>query len=192
MEEYLKRCESHVTTKTWRAMEEDMEMISSKKRKFYSELRTEEYCGGGDVEPAPENPVSPATSRTSGGSDKHEEHSNDVVKKRSSDLESEVFETEISTCIDRVFREATPTSELYGDSEQVLLQSLSTPKKKSSSPPANPRRKIVESTPSAAELDEFFAAAEKYDRKRFVEKYNYDIVKDVPLEGKYQWVRLQD
>ncbi|KAL3621165.1 hypothetical protein CASFOL_036077 [Castilleja foliolosa] len=191
MEEYLK-CESHLTTTTWRSVEENMEMISGKKRKFDSELRNEDYRGC-DVEVVTENPVSPATSRTSGGSDKYEEHSNDVVKRGLSDLETEVFETGIPTSIDRIFsRECTPTSELYGDSEEILLQSLSTPKKKSLSPPENPRRKIVEITPSAAELDEFFAAAEEYDRKRFVEKYNFDIVKDVPLEGKYQWVRLQD
>ncbi|XP_047983131.1 cyclin-dependent kinase inhibitor 6-like isoform X3 [Salvia hispanica] len=46
------------------------------------------------------------------------------------------------------------------------------------------------SMPSAAELERFFAAAEKYEQKRFAQKYNYDIVKDVPLEGRYHWVRL--
>ncbi|KAL6522595.1 hypothetical protein OROMI_031553 [Orobanche minor] len=194
MEEYLKRCENHVTTKTWRAMEEeDTEMISSKKRKFYSELQNENYCGG-EVQTMTENSVSPAASRTSGGSYKHEEYSGDVVKKRTSDLEhvdlqSGGSKTEITTSVNRVFsREATPTSELYGDSEQLLLlQSFSTSKTKS---PAFSSRKTADSTPSAEELEEFFTAAEKYEQKRFVDKYNFDIVKDVPLEGKYQWVRL--
>ncbi|XP_076925539.1 uncharacterized protein LOC143588420 isoform X1 [Bidens hawaiensis] len=45
--------------------------------------------------------------------------------------------------------------------------------------------------PSAAELDEFFAKAEEKEQKRFAKKYNYDIVKDVPIEGRYQWVRLK-
>lgn len=72
-------------------------------------------------------------------------------------------------------REKTPTSELYGDSEQVLVYSSSTSKKKSSTPPpAIPRRKVpdscMENMPSAAELEEFFAAAEKYEQKRFAEK----------------------
>ncbi|KAL3637830.1 hypothetical protein CASFOL_018278 [Castilleja foliolosa] len=106
MEEYLK-CESHLTTTTWRSVEESMEMISGKKRKFDSELRNEDYCGC-DVELVTENPVSPATSRTSGGSDKYEEHSNDVVKRGLSDLETEVFETGIPTSIDRIF--------IYGES----------------------------------------------------------------------------
>ncbi|KAK6136864.1 hypothetical protein DH2020_029397 [Rehmannia glutinosa] len=177
-------------------MEEDMELISSKKRKFCSELENECF---GDVE-VEQNSVSPAASRTSGGSYKHEE-SSDVVKKslRSSDLENVDLQSEgseeISTSNDCVFREATPTSELYGDSEQVLLHSSSTSKKKSTTHPAISRRKIpasvAEEMPSAAELEEFFSAAEKYEQKRFAEKYNYDIVKDVPLEGKYQWVRLQ-
>ncbi|KAK4401639.1 Cyclin-dependent kinase inhibitor 7 [Sesamum angolense] len=176
-------------------MEDDMQLISSKKRKFYSELENE-CCGNVELE---ENSVSPAASRTSGCC-KHDE-SSDVVKRssRSSDLEnvddllSEGFETDIAAFTDEVFsREATPTSELYGDSEQVLMYPNATSKKKSSPPP---RRKIpaslAETMPSAAELEEFFAAAEKYEQKRFTEKYNYDIVKDVPLEGKYQWVRLQ-
>ncbi|XP_071726185.1 cyclin-dependent kinase inhibitor 7-like [Rutidosis leptorrhynchoides] len=45
--------------------------------------------------------------------------------------------------------------------------------------------------PSAAELEEFFSEAEKYEQKRFAEKYNFDIVKDVPIEGRYQWIRLK-
>lgn len=81
MGEYLKRCET--VPMKGRAMEEDMQLIFSKKRKVYSELENE-YCG--DVELA-ENSVSPASSRTSGCS-KHDE-SNDVYKKslRSPDLE---------------------------------------------------------------------------------------------------------
>ncbi|PIN15303.1 hypothetical protein CDL12_02585 [Handroanthus impetiginosus] len=193
MEEYMKRSESLAMKSR------GMQLICSKKRKFYSDFENE-Y--GGDVEVV-ENSASPAVSRTSGCS-KHEEYSSDVVKKslRSADLEnvdlqSEGFEQEISTSVGDVFsREATPTSELYGDSEQVLVYSSTfTPKKKSSSPPEIPRRKIPasieENMPSAAELEEFFAAAEKYEQNRFAEKYNYDIVKDVPLEGKYQWVRLK-
>ncbi|KAL6513781.1 hypothetical protein OROMI_034530 [Orobanche minor] len=195
MEEFMERCESHVTTKTWRAMDEDMEMISSKKMKFYSELQKESYYDG-EMLRSPENSVSPAASRTSCGSFKHEDYSSDAIKKESSDLENvdlqlEDFETEISTSINRVFsREATPTSEQYGDSEQVLLHSLSTSRKNSPTPPATSRRKTASISPSASELEDFFAAAEKYDHKRFVEKYNYDIVKDVALEGKYQWVRV--
>lgn len=186
--------------KNSRTMEEDMRLSLSKKRKVHPKLE-DEHCGQAELA---ENSVSPAASRTSRCS-KHED-SSDVAKKspRSSDLEnadsqSHGYETEISTSTGRIFsREATPTSELnYGDSEHVLQHlssSSSTSKKKSSPPPTSLRQKIpnsgAENMPSAAELEAFFAAAEKYEQKRFAEKYNYDIVKDVPLEGKYQWVRL--
>ncbi|KAL2499695.1 Cyclin-dependent kinase inhibitor [Abeliophyllum distichum] len=49
----------------------------------------------------------------------------------------------------------------------------------------------AEKMPSEAELEEFFAAAEKNLQKKFADKYNYDIVKDEPLEGRYEWVQLQ-
>ncbi|GER42194.1 cyclin dependent kinase inhibitor family protein [Striga asiatica] len=180
-----------VTMKAWRmvAAEEDVELISSKKRKLYSEL-------SGEVEPSPENPASPAASRTSGGFYEYKEFSSDVAKKGSSDLEdvdlqSKVVEKEISTSTGRIFSgEPSPTSEFYGDSEQVSLQSVSMAKSKKLTPPSISRRKIATYSPPPAELEEFFAAAEKHDQKRFLEKYNYDIVRDVPLEGKYQWVRL--
>ncbi|XP_042059788.1 cyclin-dependent kinase inhibitor 7-like isoform X2 [Salvia splendens] len=49
--------------------------------------------------------------------------------------------------------------------------------------------KSVAKTPSAAELDDFFTEAEEYVQKRFAQKYNYDIVKDAPIQGgRYQWV----
>ncbi|KAL6551714.1 hypothetical protein OROGR_007868 [Orobanche gracilis] len=49
----------------------------------------------------------------------------------------------------------------------------------------------AEKIPTEAELEEFFAAAEKNLQKQFVDKYNYDIVKDEPLEGRYEWVPVQ-
>ncbi|KAG6406563.1 hypothetical protein SASPL_134167 [Salvia splendens] len=177
-----------------RAMEEDMRLNFNKKRKAYSKLENES-CG--EVELAEDSP-SPAASRTSSCSKR--EDSNDVVKMSPSspDLEnadshSEGFVTENSASTGRVFsREATPTSELCGDSEHVSLQLSPPPTSRKKS--TNLRRKTpnsaADSMPSAAELEAFFAAAEKYEQKRFSEKYNYDIVKDVPLEGKYHWVRL--
>ncbi|XWS68013.1 hypothetical protein CRYUN_Cryun04dG0053800 [Craigia yunnanensis] len=106
----------------------------------------------------------------------------DIVKDslRFVDLEAKSFETEISTCINinKFSRETTPLSELSGDSEE-----MESPEKKTPSSPAK--------MPSQAEIDEFFSVAEKYEQKRFTEKYNYDIVKDVPLDGRYQWLRLK-
>ncbi|OMO74122.1 Cyclin-dependent kinase inhibitor [Corchorus capsularis] len=113
----------------------------------------------------------------------------DIVKDslRFVDLEAKSFETEISTCINinKFSRETTPLSERCGDSEE-----MESPEKKPSLSPS-PSSAKQPKTPSQAEIDDFFTAAEKYEQKRFAEKYNYDIVKDVPLDGRYQWVRLK-
>ncbi|XVF01237.1 hypothetical protein REPUB_Repub04eG0070700 [Reevesia pubescens] len=109
----------------------------------------------------------------------------DIVKDslRFVDLEAKSFETEISACINinKFSRETTPLSELCGDSEE-----MESPEKKSPPSPAKPPK-----MPTQTEIDEFFSVAEKYEQKRFSEKYNYDIVKDTPLDGRYQWVRLK-
>jgi putative lipase involved disintegration of autophagic bodies len=42
----------------------------------------------------------------------------------------------------------------------------------------------------AKAIDELFAAPDTTDReegKRFTDRYNYDIVNDKPLEGRYEW-----
>ncbi|CAH8299210.1 unnamed protein product [Eruca vesicaria subsp. sativa] len=44
--------------------------------------------------------------------------------------------------------------------------------------------------PSAGELEEFFAYAEQEQQRLFMEKYNFDIVNDVPLTGRYEWVQV--
>ncbi|KAB1993609.1 hypothetical protein ES319_D13G042300v1 [Gossypium barbadense] len=99
------------------------------------------------------------------------------------DLEAKSFETEISTCtnVNKFSRETPPLSEHCGDSDE-----MQSPEKKP--PPSTTEPPKI---PSQAEIDEFFSVAEKYEQKRFAEKYNYDIVKDVPLDGRYQWLRLK-
>ncbi|XP_075476642.1 cyclin-dependent kinase inhibitor 6-like isoform X2 [Primulina tabacum] len=96
------------------------------------------------------------------------------------DLQCESSDGEVSMAINcRIDHESTPTSETRGDSEHSSLEST---------PHAACPQRI--SASSRTEIEEFFAAAEKYEQKRFAEKYNYDIAKDVPLEGKYEWVPL--
>ncbi|KAJ6671251.1 CYCLIN-DEPENDENT KINASE INHIBITOR [Salix viminalis] len=92
-------------------------------------------------------------------------------------------ETESSTCIDRKFsRETTPSSEFHG-----IYPPASMEKKENSHRRKSPAVKM----PSQAEIDAFFAGAEKEEQKRFAEKYNYDVVKDLPVEGRYQWICLK-
>ncbi|CAL9199247.1 cyclin-dependent kinase inhibitor 5-like [Musa acuminata AAA Group] len=52
------------------------------------------------------------------------------------------------------------------------------------------RRSMVVATPSETELEDFFAAAEIDLRRRFTQKYNFDVVEDVPLAGRYDWIPL--
>ncbi|GMI74550.1 hypothetical protein HRI_001124300 [Hibiscus trionum] len=101
------------------------------------------------------------------------------------DLEAKSLETEIPArvIINKFSRETTPLlSELSGVSEE-----METPEK---SPPPSPAKRKPK-TPSQDEIDEFFSVNEKYEQKRFIETYNYDIVKDTPVDGRYQWVRLK-
>ncbi|CAG7859986.1 hypothetical protein BRARA_I00370 [Brassica rapa] len=44
--------------------------------------------------------------------------------------------------------------------------------------------------PTIGELEEFFAYAEQQQQRLFMEKYNFDIVNDVPLTGGYEWVQV--
>ncbi|MFQ6662496.1 hypothetical protein Gotur_030325 [Gossypium turneri] len=112
------------------------------------------------------------------------------------DLEVESMEVETSThlnfrerslfsvsSVNSSRRETTPSSELRAEPE--ALDSTSRQSEANSR-----RRSTAEKMPTEAELEEFFAAAEKKVKQQFAEKYNYDIVKDEPLEGRYQWVRL--
>ncbi|KAL0551367.1 hypothetical protein IC582_010453 [Cucumis melo] len=45
--------------------------------------------------------------------------------------------------------------------------------------------------PTTREMDEFFALAEEKQQRHFIEKYNFDPVKDTPLPGRYEWEKLQ-
>ncbi|KFK32744.1 hypothetical protein AALP_AA6G283200 [Arabis alpina] len=46
--------------------------------------------------------------------------------------------------------------------------------------------------PTVAEIDEFFAEAEKQLQTKFTKKYNFDFEKEKPLEGRYQWVKVSE
>ncbi|XP_066397433.1 cyclin-dependent kinase inhibitor 6-like [Miscanthus floridulus] len=50
--------------------------------------------------------------------------------------------------------------------------------------------KMGRSSPPAEEVEAFLAAAESGMARRFAAKYNYDVVKDAPMDGRYEWVRV--
>ncbi|KAL9266605.1 Cyclin-dependent kinase inhibitor 7-like protein [Drosera capensis] len=83
-------------------------------------------------------------------------------------------------------RQITPSIESQAESEERMDSAATLP-----SPDPNDLhdgRATVQSMPSESEIEQFFTAAEKDLHQRFIGKYNYDVVKDVPLQGRYPWV----
>ncbi|XP_019166406.1 PREDICTED: cyclin-dependent kinase inhibitor 7-like isoform X1 [Ipomoea nil] len=219
MEEYLRRCERMGETaaemmdqfsggdgalRTTMAVEAVTSFRSRRSEKSVGSRDEEEEDGeldvnfsGNSVSPAVSatSVRAPSTSKSSGAARrKSREVANDIW--RSLDLQEEDFVTDNS---DYYFhcsfsRETTPSSDQHrGDTVEAEMESPAKPKKKSREVVMNRRggKPAAGNKAPAAEIEEFFAVAEKYEQKRFQEKYNYDIVKDAPLEGRYQWVRLK-
>ncbi|XP_047174848.1 cyclin-dependent kinase inhibitor 7-like [Vigna umbellata] len=139
---------------------------------------SEERCSG----------ESPASCCSSNGSFDE----NRIIK--FSDLEVENAQVETSTCNcgeQQMRREMSLSSDLRITNSQEVDSAEKKPtmqtktKSRCCVPPA------PQKMPTESELEEFFTAAEKDIQKRFSEKYNYDIVKDIPLEGRYEWVKLK-
>nr|XP_009399701.2 PREDICTED: cyclin-dependent kinase inhibitor 5 isoform X2 [Musa acuminata subsp. malaccensis] len=93
---------------------------------------------------------------------------------------------------------AAATSEDSGDSE-APPSSFDTSRKRrgttrsselGSTAKTTRRSTADEGAPWEAEIDEFFATAERDASRRFAEKYNYDVIDDVPMEGRYDWARI--
>ncbi|TKY55719.1 Cyclin-dependent kinase inhibitor 7 [Spatholobus suberectus] len=108
-----------------------------------------------------------------------------------SDLEVESAQVETSTCNcgeRQIRREMSLSSELRITNSQEVDSAQNKPimQTKSRCVLSTPQK-----MPTESELEDFFAAAEKDIQKRFSDKYNYDIVKDVPLEGRYEWAKLK-
>ncbi|XP_016496960.1 uncharacterized protein LOC107815834 [Nicotiana tabacum] len=206
MGDFLRKCEK---IREMKVMEighggsrtrEDVEVISSslsssKRRKFDAAFNVD----------FSENSTSPATSVTSVHIPTNSQCSSnchgsgEVVKSnlKSLDLKAEGFETDNSASFNggysenfRPIDQPNPPTEHCGDSEEMESSSTTT-KKSSSAASAHRKPPSAAKVSSEAEIEEFFSAAEKREQKRFAEKYNYDIAKDVPLKGRYQWVSLK-
>ncbi|KAK3222341.1 hypothetical protein Dsin_009366 [Dipteronia sinensis] len=84
-------------------------------------------------------------------------------------------------------REATSSSsEVGAESESEELDSTAKKSEANSLP-----RSTVEKMPTDVEIEQFFSKAENQLQKEFTEKYNFDTVKDEPMEGRYEWIRLK-
>lgn len=89
---------------------------------------------------------------------------------------------------DRSTRESTPCS-LIRDSNAVSTPGSTTRQRAPSITNQIICEHIQRNIPTAYEMDEFFAFAEKQQQIIFMGKYNFDIVNDVPLPGRYEWVQ---
>ncbi|KAK7331086.1 hypothetical protein VNO77_25299 [Canavalia gladiata] len=129
---------------------------------------------------------SPASCCSSNGSFELDE--NRIIKFSDLEVESAQVETSTCNCGEQIRREMSLSSELRMNSQEVeSVEKRPTMKNKSRCVLSMPQKFM----PTESELEEFFAVAEKDIQKRFSEKYNYDIVKDVPLKGRYEWVQLK-
>ncbi|KAI3449888.1 hypothetical protein Pfo_006553 [Paulownia fortunei] len=89
---------------------------------------------------------------------------------------------------ERSTRESTPCS-LIRAADTITTPGSST--KQRSLTVANQRaQNALRSLPTEREMEEFFSHAEQPQQRRFIEKYNFDIVHDLPLPGRYEWVRV--
>ncbi|CAL9064416.1 cyclin-dependent kinase inhibitor 4-like [Musa acuminata AAA Group] len=52
------------------------------------------------------------------------------------------------------------------------------------------KRQASPIVPTDPEMEELFAGPEQLQQSRFIERYNFDVAKDQPLPGRYEWVKL--
>ncbi|XVE72771.1 hypothetical protein DITRI_Ditri11bG0065500 [Diplodiscus trichospermus] len=90
---------------------------------------------------------------------------------------------------DRSARESTPCS-LIKDSEAITTPGSTTRLRSSPSTHRRGWNDVQRSIPTTNEMEEFFACAEQQQQQKFTEKYNFDIVNDLPLPGRYEWVQV--
>ncbi|XP_071717189.1 cyclin-dependent kinase inhibitor 7-like [Rutidosis leptorrhynchoides] len=166
---------------------------SDKKRKFNhrdqeNAIHLENHCRSEYIVNSPDNAVFPAES----GSSDHVSSSS-FESDLSLDLKAEL-RSETSMCSNAGFsKETSASSEIIClDSSEMESSSTLKKKPKAKSAAVSCHKSVtVSNCPTDAEINEFFAIAEKKEQKRFMDKYNYDIVNDVEMEGRYQWVRLK-
>ncbi|CAI9288359.1 unnamed protein product [Lactuca saligna] len=86
---------------------------------------------------------------------------------------------------ERSTRESTPCS-LIKD-----IYDIYTPGSSTRSMNLEASRISQNSMPLAQEIEEFFTRHDQEQQRRFADKYNFDIVNEKPLGGRYEWVQVQ-
>ncbi|KAJ9176572.1 hypothetical protein P3X46_011871 [Hevea brasiliensis] len=90
---------------------------------------------------------------------------------------------------ERSTRESTPCS-LIRDSNTIGTPGSTTRQGSSTTTNRRVRNVIQRNNPTTKDMEEFFACAEQKQQRLFIEKYNFDVVNDLPLPGRYEWVQV--
>ncbi|KAE8658452.1 Cyclin-dependent kinase inhibitor 5 [Hibiscus syriacus] len=90
---------------------------------------------------------------------------------------------------ERGTRESTPCS-LIRDPQSIRTPGSTTRPTSSAETSQRVQNSTRQHIPTSNEMDEFFALAEVDQQRQFIEKYNFDPVKDKPLRGRYQWEKV--
>ncbi|PWA83127.1 Cyclin-dependent kinase inhibitor [Artemisia annua] len=90
----------------------------------------------------------------------------------------------------RSTRESTPCNSIKDMNVICTPGSSTRPRNLEASNRIN-QNSITRIMPLAHEIEDFFARHEQAQQRRFADKYNFDIVNENPLEGRYEWVRVQ-
>ncbi|KAG8370880.1 hypothetical protein BUALT_Bualt13G0029400 [Buddleja alternifolia] len=90
----------------------------------------------------------------------------------------------------RSTRESTPCSLIRKD-DAVTIPGSTRKKTCSSAASRIVQNALLMNVPSVCELDEFFGHEEQSMQRHFIDKYNFDVVNDRPLSGRYEWVRVR-
>ncbi|WOL00168.1 cyclin-dependent kinase inhibitor 4-like [Canna indica] len=89
---------------------------------------------------------------------------------------------------DRYVRESTPCSQIR-DAE--YMKTPCSTNRPSISGAITARTQVAKHNfPTSSDMEELFADAEQLQQKIFIERYNYDPVNDLPLAGRYEWVKV--
>ncbi|KAK4441513.1 Cyclin-dependent kinase inhibitor 3 [Sesamum alatum] len=91
---------------------------------------------------------------------------------------------------ERGTRESTPCS-LIRAADTITPPGSTTKQTCSSAPTERAQDVRVVNVPSSRDLEDFFAREEQLLQRHFVEKYNFDIMNDLPLPGRYEWVAVR-
>ncbi|KAJ4847600.1 hypothetical protein Tsubulata_013920 [Turnera subulata] len=92
---------------------------------------------------------------------------------------------------ERSTRESTPCS-LIRDPEAIRTPGSTTRRDRSNAATraTNVVNAVQGNIPTTREMEEFFSCLEQQQQRLFMEKYNFDVVNDLPLSGRYEWAQV--